>query len=173
MKRINLIVLIAILVMVGCEDSNSENISVLPATEIITTNVNSGPYYFNLVSSKQTLDSPNASWHILYHNIDAGDGYLMPNININNTVLLSINSISEFEAIQSSPAISLFSPGGDRMQYGGPSAVLSYDMAVHKVGVSNDTYVLYDTISNKVFKVRFDDYSNGVVVFRYAELSEN
>jgi len=31
--------------------------------------------------------------------------------------------------------------------------------------------VIYDTITNKIFKIVFDDYDGGVVVFRYAELS--
>ena len=57
------------------------------------------------------------------------------------------------------------------MQYGGTHSVLSYDMSIHKVGVSNDIYVIYDIISNKIFKIVFDDYDGGVVVFRYAELS--
>ena len=31
--------------------------------------------------------------------------------------------------------------------------------------------LIYDIISNKIFKIVFDDYDGGVVVFRYAELS--
>ena len=44
-------------------------------------------------------------------------------------------------------------------------------MTSHQVGVSNDTYIIYDTVTHKVYKVRFDDYSGGVVVFKYAKLN--
>ncbi|CUV09869.1 hypothetical protein MGWOODY_Mmi440 [hydrothermal vent metagenome] len=56
------------------------------------------------------------------------------------------------------------------MQYGGSNGVLTYDMVTHKVSTSNDNYIIYDTISHKVFKVYFDEYSGGVVLFRYGEL---
>jgi len=36
--------------------------------------------------------------------------------------------------------------------------------------VSDDNYVIYSTITNKVYKLHFDEYSSGVVMFRYAEL---
>ena len=32
-------------------------------------------------------------------------------------------------------------------------------------------YIINETVSNKVFKIHFDDYSSGVVIFRYAELT--
>ena len=44
-------------------------------------------------------------------------------------------------------------------------------MQVHKISVSNYNYIINETVSNKVFKIHFDEYSSGVVIFRYAELT--
>ena len=57
------------------------------------------------------------------------------------------------------------------MQYGGKNAALSYDMTIHKVGVSSAIYLIYETITNKVFKLVFDNYDGGVLIFRFSELS--
>ena len=94
----------------------------------------------------------------------------MPNIALNNTILLGINNNSDFELIDSAPDRSSFSPEGGRMQYGGPNAALSYDMIKNKVEVSSDTYLIYDTVTNRIYKIIFDSYDGGVVVFRYSEL---
>ena len=59
----------------------------------------------------------------------------------------------------------------DAIIKGGANAVLTYNMVTHQVGVSNDTYIIYDTITHRVYKVKFDDYSGGVVIFRFMELS--
>ena len=43
-------------------------------------------------------------------------------------------------------------------------------MNIHKISVSTNNYLLYENITQKTFKLHFDDYSSGVVLFRYAEL---
>ena len=85
--------------------------------------------------------------------------------------VLSQDNTSKFEDIEKSPSPSAFAPEAGRMGYGGANAALNYNMATHKVSTSNDNYIIYDTASHKVFKVHFDEYSSGGVLFRYAELS--
>ena len=95
----------------------------------------------------------------------------MPSFSLSNSSMLAVESTMDFEAIEVSPAQNAFSPENGRMQYGGANAALTYNMTSHQVGVSNDTYIIYDTVTHMVYKVRFDDYSGGVVVFRYAKLN--
>ena len=168
-KNSSMLIILSLLCF-SCEDKggnqNSSNF-----IEIITTNVNQGDFLFNFETGQQVQEVNSNSWHLKYHNLDTGTGYKMPNIVLNNTLLLSINSTSDFESIDSAPDRSSFSPEGGRMQYGGPNAALNYDMTIHKVGVSKDTYLIYDTVTNRIYKITFDDYDGGVVVFRYSELS--
>ena len=84
--------------------------------------------------------------------------------------MLVIESSIDFELIQNPPAINSFSPEGGRMQYSGLHAVFSYNAATNNVIVSKSTYIVYDTILNKIFKVRFDQYNQGVAIFSYGEL---
>ena len=44
-------------------------------------------------------------------------------------------------------------------------------MQIHQISVSDSNYIIYDTVSRKVFKVHFDEYSGGIVIFRFAELT--
>ena len=169
-KIYSLKLLILSLIIFSCEDK-AANQNSLNFIEIITTTVNQGDYLFNFDKGEKVQQEISTSWHLKYHNIDTGTGYNMPNMLLNNNVLLNINSTSDFESITIAPDRGSFTAEGGRIQYGGSHSVLSYDMSIHKVGVSSDVYVIYDTITNKIFKIIFDDYDGGVVVFRYAELS--
>jgi hypothetical protein len=155
---------------IGCEDNKADDTEgALQIIEVTTDNVSDGPYYFNLVTGKKDA----STWHIVYQNLDVPFGnsvYQMPSIALSTSSMLNIDSNNEFESITTYPDASTFAPEAGRMQYGGPNTALSYDMAIHKVGVSDDSYIIYDTVTQKVFKVHFDEYSGGIVIFRYAEL---
>lgn len=165
----NILKLSLIFLAIGCEDK-IDNASA-NFVEVITSNVNEGDYLFNFSSGEQIANDNNSSWHMKYHSLDTGTGYKMPNLSLNDNVLLYIDTSSDFESITMAPGSSSFQPEGGRMQYGGKNAALSYDMTIHKVGVSSAIYLLYETVSNRFFKVVFDDYDGGVIVFRYSELS--
>ena len=55
------------------------------------------------------------------------------------------------------PETSLFAPSNGKLGYMGEHEVLTYDTQVHKINVSDSNYIIYDTISHKVFKIYFDD----------------
>ncbi|MBH51404.1 MAG: hypothetical protein CMG70_05495 [Candidatus Marinimicrobia bacterium] len=166
-----IISMIMILFLISCEDQTDKNKAMI-MNEITTDNVADGAYYFNLDSGEKD----NTSWHLIFQNIDVpfgGQQYKMPSFGLSASSMLAIDSSSDFESIETSPSPNAFAPEGGRMIYGGSHAALTYDMAAHKVGVSNDTYIIYDTVTHKVFKVHFDEYSGGIVIFRYAELTSS
>ena len=166
-KLINLLPLMVAFLIVSCEDKNDDNENELAIKEITTSNVSEGAYYFNLGDGVQNSDS----WHLAYDNLDAGGGFSMPSFSLSNSSMLAVESTMDFEAIEVSPAQNAFSPENGRMQYGVANAAVTYNMTSHQDGVSSDTYIIYDTVTHKVYKVRFDDYSCGVVVFRFAKLN--
>ncbi len=164
-RLIKVSTLLMALFIIGCEDKDADNDN-MTIYEITTDNVSSGPYYFNFASGKKD----NSAWHLSYANVDAGQGFSMPSFSLNNSVMLTVDNSSKFEDIEKSPSPSAFAPEGGRMGYGGANAALNYNMTTHKVSTSNDNYIVYDTATRKVFKIHFDEYSSGVVLFRYAEL---
>ena len=167
MKR--LLIGASILMMIpfiGCEDKESDKVNSIIIKEITTDNVNDGPYNYHFENGK--VDS--SSWHLSYKNLDAGGGNYMPSFSLNNNVMVSINNSISFDQIETAPEAGMFSPSSGRLSYGGANAVLNYDMVTHKISVSDDNYVIYCTITHKVYKLHFDEYSSGVVMFRYAEL---
>ena len=165
-RLIKISALLMALFIIGCEDKEAENENMI-LNEVTTDDLNSGPYYFNFVSGKKD----NSTWHLKYANVDAGQGFSMPSFSLNNTLMLAIDNSNNFEDIAVSPSTSSFAPDGGRMGYGGSNAALDYNMTTHKVTTSNDNYIIYDTVTHKVYKVHFDEYSSGVVIFRYAELA--
>ena len=167
MKR--LLIGVSILMMmpfIGCEDKDSDKVNSIVINEVTTDNVNDGPYYYHFENGK--VDS--SSWHISYRNLDAGGGMYMPSFSLNSNVMVGIFNSITFDQIETSPDAEIFYPSSGRLSYGGANAVLNYDMVAHKISVSDDNYVIYSTITNKVYKLHFDEYSSGVVMFRYAEL---
>ena len=167
MKR--LLIGVSILMMmpfIGCEDKDSDKVNSIVINEVTTDNVNDGPYYYHFENGK--VDS--SSWHLSYRNLDAGGGMYMPSFSLNSNVMVGIFNAITFDQIETSPDAEIFSPSSGRLSYGGANAVLNYDMVAHKISVSDDNYVIYSTITNKVYKLHFDEYSSGVVMFRYAEL---
>ena len=155
-----------LLLFVGCEDNKSDNESLINIIEITTDNVNDGPYYFNFNDVAKNI----TTWHLLYENLEEKDGYFMPSFSLNSDVKLYVDNSLDFEKISTIPSSSLFTSSNGKLKYGGENEVLTYDMQVHKISVSNDNYIIHDTNLNKVFKIHFDDYSSGIVIFRFAEL---
>tara|TARA_Y100001936_G_C15763582_1_gene502523 strand:- start:75 stop:593 length:519 start_codon:yes stop_codon:yes gene_type:complete len=157
--------------IIGCEDEAGNN-NEMVVHEITTSNVSKGPFHFNLIN----VEPDSSTWHLLYQNIDVpfgGSTYKMPSFSLHNSVMLTVDNSSKFEEIDQSPSPSSFTSEEGRMQYGGKNAALLYDMANHKVMTSKETYIVYCTVTHKVFKIYFDEYSGGVVLFRYAELPGN
>ena len=43
-------------------------------------------------------------------------------------------------------------------------------MTIHKIGVSDATFIIYDTTSERAFKLKFVSYDSWIVTYKYAEL---
>ena len=109
----------------------------------------------------------------MYHNLEIqGSGYSMPNFSFDSSkVSFAVDSINNFEDIFEPPSISMFQNTFYDLAYLGKYAVLSYDMSIHKVLTSELVYFIYDLETKQVFKIFFNEYSSGVVSFKYADLN--
>ena len=54
--------------------------------------------------------------------------------------------------------------------YGNVHEVLSYDITVHKVSVTNPNLVYLLKSGDNAFKLQFDEYISGITIFKYGPI---
>ena len=166
---------ILLIFTMGCEDDETSNVN-QPATlepvTITTSNVNSGDIYLNFSSGNEV--SLNDNWHLSI--VRDTSNYNMPSIVMGTANIGLYNDIS-FSEITSLPSDfqNAIVTDNTMFEYGGEHEILSYDMTVHKVGVTNPDYVYVLQMvnnSNESFKIQFIEYQSGITVLQYNILSD-
>tara|TARA_B100000900_G_scaffold413378_1_gene437222 strand:+ start:1205 stop:1711 length:507 start_codon:yes stop_codon:yes gene_type:complete len=150
----------------SCGDTNQEENVNLNIIEVITSDPNKSPFYFNFLTGEEN----NNVWQLSYKALAAGQGYFMPSIDLSDKILLFVENDKSFNEIESAPTATSFVAGNGKLSYGGENEVLSYDMTIHKIGVSDATFIIYDTTSERAFKLKFVSYDSWIVTYKYAEL---
>ena len=159
--------LAAFLVVFSCEDRNdaSDNSPISDQVIIVTTtNVNIDNIYYNLTSQSQV--SVDDGWDISI--VKDTENYNMPSfipgsVDIAVYEMLNFNSIVNLPITFESDLVSDHSS----FSYGNLHEVLSYDMTVHKVSVTNPNLVYLIKSGDNAFKLQFDEYISGVTIFKY------
>ena len=162
------------LFIVACEDNNesSEHIqeSNMPEILVVTTgNVNTGDIHFNLLLNSEVSMSDN--WHIGIERDTSN--YNMPSF-VPGDVQIAVYDNKEFGDLVSLPESYAVDIQNDHtvFGYGGSYEVLSYDITVHKVSVTNPNYVYVIRSENNIFKLQFLEYLSGITVFQFAQLDQ-
>mgnify|MGYP003302042497 CR=1 FL=1 len=162
--------LAAFLVVSSCEDKN-DSVDNSPISDqvinVTTTNVNIDNIYYNLTSQSQV--SVDDVWDIGI--VKDTENYNMPSfvpgsVDIAVYEMLNFNSVVDLPVTFESDLISdhsLFS-------YENIYEVLSYDMNVHKVSVTNPDYVYLIKSGDNAFKLQFDEYISGITIFKYGRI---
>ena len=159
--------LAAFLVVFSCEDRNdaSDNSPISDqVVSVTTTNVNIDNIYYNLTSQSQV--SVDDGWDISI--VKDTENYNMPSfipgsVDIAVYEMLNFNSIVNLPITFESDLVSDHSS----FSYGNLHEVLSYDMTVHKVSVTNPNLVYLIKSGDNAFKLQFDEYISGVTIFKY------
>ena len=163
------ILLISILVVLnGCDNAeeSTENESQQPIS-ITTSNVNISDIYIDLVSGNEV--SYEDTWHVSI--IRDTENYNMPSI------VFGIASIALYDGASYDDITTLPSDFNENVvsdnqvfQYGGEHEILSYDMTVHRVSVSNPDHIYILNFTGDVqetYKLRFIEYQSGITVLEY------
>ena len=164
---------ILLILTTGCEDDETKNVN-QPGTfepvTITTSNVNSGDIYLNFSSGNEV--SLNDNWHLSI--VRDTSNYNMPSI------VMGAANIGLYNHISFNEITSLPSDFQERIvtentifEYGGEYEILSYDMTIHKVEVTNPDYVYVLQMknnSNVSFKIQFIEYQSGITVLHYNSL---
>ena len=162
--------LTAFLVVFSCEDRNdaSDNSPISDqVVSVTTTNVNIDNIYYNLTSQSQV--SVDDGWDISI--VKDTENYNMPSfipgsVDIAVYEMLNFNSIVNLPITFESDLVSDHSS----FSYGNLHEVLSYDMTVHKVSVTNPNLVYLVKSGDNAFKLQFDEYISGVTIFKYGHI---
>ena len=162
--------LIILLFLVACGDDNdtlnaAEENQILSVT---TTNVNVSDIYYNFISQSQV--NIEDAWHIGI--VRDTENYNMPSF-VPGDVQIAVYENEDFNALTLMPASYVNDVQEDHsvFGYGGSYEVLSYDITVHKVSVTNPNYIYLIKSDSNVFKLQFIEYLSGITVFQFAEIN--
>ena len=170
------IIMISCLLISGCEDNDTKNNQAIE--EVIThdiTALGASGFYFNL-SSGTEVDS-SSTWHLSFQKIPIVFGqatYMMPSLILGETTYAAEYTDILFEDLEDTPDsfMSDYFQDASVVQYSGPNEVLQYDMQSHTVSVKDPerVFVVYELGNHKTYKIQFNEYVSGVIVFQYGSL---
>lgn len=173
MKQVPIFIMASFMLLItACEDKKDDPDSTsdvaITVIEVITSDINNGSYYYNFTLASEDT----SSWHISVQNIPVGN-YSMPSVILDSTkVMVAVDSENAFSDISAGPSSSTYSTNTGMVGYGGPNEILNYSFNTHTVTTSTSTYFVYVLATHKVYKIYFEEYSDGVVKFNYAELND-
>ena len=156
--------------------SNDSSGVINDTTEVIglkiftTSNVNTNDIFVDFLSGLEVDSTDN--WHISI--IKDVSNYNMPSI-IMSAAQIAIYEDESFDNMTSLPSNfeSVLLNDNNSFGYGDDNEILSYDITVHKVSVSNPdlVYVLkFNETSTDIFKLQFIEYQSGITVFQYEKI---
>ena len=177
-SRLKLLIYLLLFIL-GCEENNTNNIS-LDNIEVVTSDCYETPFYYNLITNTEDT----TTWHISLQKIadtTAISIYDMPSIILGSNVLISIYNSISFDDIIATPDNVEWSSDTSLISYGNEYEVLHYKFTCsnsehthsieHKIMVMPNNYLIKELSTNNTYKLRFEDYNSGVVLFNYSQLN--
>ena len=89
---------------------------------------------------------------------------------LSDKILLYVEETIAFDDIVSAPSSTLFFQGKKQLSYKGDYEVLVYDNGTKSIKVSKNSFIIYDTSSERAFKLKFLSYDDWILRFKYSEL---
>ena len=186
-------VIFYIVFVISCEDKSSSE-AVTDVTTVTTTNVNDADVFYDLKLNNpinikiDSITTTNINVSNIYFALEVGDqvditaewdlsiikdvnNYNMPSF-VPGDVDIAVYEDIDFSSINELPDSFADDIQNDHSVFGyeGIYEVLSYDITVHKVSVSNPDYVYLVRSDNSVYKLQFIEYLSGITVFQYSDI---
>ncbi len=181
-SRLKLLIYL-LLFIIGCEGNNTNNIS-LDNIEVITSDCDEDPFYYNLITNTED----ETTWHISLQKIAETTEigiYEMPSIILGSNVVISIYNSISFDDIIATSADATWSSDTSLTSYGNEYEVLHYKYFCsklvtgehthskeHKIMVMPNNHLIKELSTNNIYKLRFEDYNSGVVLFNFSQLND-
>ena len=100
--------------------------------------------------------------------------YMMPNFILGATAYMAEYNNVTFENLDSTPDsfMSDYFQDTSVLQYEGPNEIIQYNGQTHIASIRDPerVFVVYELDNHKTYKIQFNEYVRGVVVFRYESL---
>ena len=161
--------MIPLLILGGCSNDDESNSNAKDLIIFTTTNMNIADVFIDLQSGEEV--TAESDWHLSIQKDT--DNYNMPSIIFSNVQVAIYNDLL-FEEIDELPTNFTNNEIDDMDSFGysGVHEILSYDITVHQVSVSNPDYVyILKFQDGVVYKLQFLDYQGGITVFHYESIN--
>lgn len=167
-KQLSMLIILLFLVACGYDNDTLNAAEENQILSVTTTNVNVSDIYYNFISQSQV--NIEDAWHIGI--VRDTENYNMPSF-VPGDVQIAVYENEDFNALTSIPASYSNDVQEDHSVFGyeGSYEVLSYDITVHKVSVTNPNYIYLIKLDSDVFKLQFIEYLSGITVFQFAEIN--
>jgi len=174
----NLISCIFFFFIIGCEKQNTNNIDYNDIT-VDTSNYEEQPFYYNLHAESEN----SLNWNISLQEIMVTLGTVtasMPTIISNSSTVIGIENQNSYDDLIDLPENMEWFADTTLLSYGGDYVVLDYQFTcenpthshpnIHKILVWDYVYLFKLIETEKIYKMKFEEYASGVVRFKYSEL---
>ena len=165
----------------GCEENiTNEKNDCSECIEVYTSDWEQTSFYYNLITNTEDV----TNWHVSLQKIEVplgGNTISMPSIILGSNVLISIYNSILFDDIIATPADVEWSSDTSLTSYGNEYEVLHYKFTCtnnehnhlieHKIMVMPNNYLIKELSTNNTYKLRFEDYNSGVVLFNFSQLN--
>ena len=159
-------ILLCCVIFLSCNGNQIDLDQDIDIIEVVTSDPNDNTFFYNFLTNEERDDV----WQLSYSAQIAEQSQILPSVDLSDKILLFVENDKSFNEIESAPTATSFVAGNGKLSYGGEHEVLSYDMTIHKIGVSDATFIIYDTTSERAFKLKFVSYDSWIVTYKYAEL---
>ena len=177
-SRIKLLIYLLLFIM-GCEENiTNEQNACSECIEVYTSDWSEAPFYYNLVTNEEDV----TNWHISLQKIEVllGDNvWPMPSIILNSNVFISIYNALSFNDITTTPdeiewsaeSLTSYKNEYEVLHYTGTCEISSHNHpdGDHKIKLSDHNYLIKIT-SNNIYKLHFEAYVSGIVMFKLSQL---
>ena len=134
--------------------------------EVVTSDPNDNTFFYNFLTNEERDDI----WQLSYSAQIAEQSLILPSVDLSDKILLYVEETIAFDDIVSAPSSTLFFQGKKQLSYKGDYEVLVYDNGTKSIEVSKNSFIIYDTSSERAFKLKFLSYDDWILRFKYSEL---
>ena len=134
--------------------------------EVVTSDPNDNTFFYNFLTNEERDDI----WQLSYSAQIAEQSLILPSVDLSDKILLYVEEIIAFDDIVSAPSSTLFFQGKKQLSNKGDYEVLVYDYGTKSIKVSKNSFIIYDTSSERAFKLKFLSYDDWILRFKYSEL---
>ena len=134
--------------------------------EVVTSDPNDNTFFYNFLTNEERDDI----WQLSYSAQIDEQSLILPSVDLSDKILLYVEETIAFDDIVSVPSSTLFFQGKKQLSYKGDYEVLVYDYGTKSIEVSKNSFIIYDTSSERAFKLKFLSYDDWILRFKYSKL---